>query len=79
MRSAIISTLTKDCRETTCRIEDQGSRQTLLGGIPTYDKDGKPISKNLNPTKTAYFCRSCGQSWTVTTQDGATPVIEKHS
>lgn len=52
-----------DCKREDCIIEDLGSRTTLLGWTPTYNKQGQLLNSDPNITTTYYRCIICKSNW----------------
>jgi hypothetical protein len=74
MPNTTIATLTKDCERQDCRILSEGSRVGLMGSPVVYDRAGEMVS---GPKRTTvYTCRTCRQSWEVTTDPGKPEVVQ---
>jgi hypothetical protein len=66
----IIKELTKDCSRGDCVVDYQGSSQTLMGWVQSYDKNGNPINSDPNITTSHYNCSKCGAAWKVESRQG---------
>lgn len=51
--------------ESAAVIQDNGSISTLMGHIPTYDSEGRPLSANPNYVATSYTNRTTGKRYTM--------------
>lgn len=62
--------------ERDCRIAYMGSTTTLMGFMPTYDKNGNTVGQDPNRVTSTYQCAVCGGGWTVEHQ-GDCDLIKK--
>jgi hypothetical protein len=65
-----------DCSNNYCTIVLHGSRSTLLGWQPTFDKDGHPLNHNPNIITSSYSCQKCGRTWIMKEDEMDAEVIE---
>ena len=66
----IIKQLTKHCERSDCRIEHRGCSTTLMGWAQTYDKNGDPVGRDPNTTRSHYACHACSAEWVEISGDG---------
>ena len=59
-----------------CRFETGGTRVTLLGWKPVYDKDGNQLNQDPNTKTTEIRCTVCYKIWQATERYGETSFTE---